>query len=285
MIMQLRKVIKEHQIDIVHSHLNPAGFYTTIALPKNIKQIHTLHTIYSADTQTRRVLLKLEKYILLKNKNTSLIFLSEFLKKDFLDHMHFKGKTFVLNNFIEDTFFKEVEKKENETFKIIAVGNLKPVKNYEYLFDIFEYLKNTPVSLQVYGEGDIEKYQTLIDKKKVNIKLMGQNLKMHDVLPMYDLFIMASKFEGYPISVMEAMASGVPCMLSNISSLKDMAGENAIYFDLGNAEATANTIKQIVEKKINIRDMANQAKLYAHKAERKFYIKKLLSIYDDITKT
>lgn len=281
-LLLLRKIVKQHQIDVVHTHLNPAGVYARMALPRNIKQVHTLHTVYSGNNLTRGSLLKLEKNILFKHPNTSLIFLSEFLKADFVKHINFTGKCFVLNNFIEDAFFRPIEKTKNDTFKIIAVGNLKPVKNYTYLFEIFKHLKDVPVSLDIYGEGETEKYQSVIDTEKLNINLMGLNPKVYQVLPGYDLFIMASKFEGYPISVLEAMASGVPCMLSDIAPLNDIAGENAIYFKLDNAEAAACLIKDIVNNKIDSNSLAIAGKMYSQRAQRKIYIEKLLSIYDDI---
>lgn len=281
-LLLLRKIIKENKIDIVHSHLNPAGFYTNLALPKGVKQVHTLHTIYSKNSSTRPTLLKLEKYILFKSKKVSLIFLSETLKKDFLTHINFKGRTFVLNNFIEDIFFTPSLKKENNEFKIIAVGNLNPVKNYLYLCEIFNHLKDTPVSLDIYGGGDIEKYQELIDKEKLSIKLMGLQTDIHNVLPQYDLFIMASKYEGYPVSVLEAMAMGLPCMLSDIESLRSTANKNAIYFSLDNAKAVADTIKKIADKKIDITSIAEKGKLSAQKARRKIYLEKLMVIYKDI---
>jgi len=281
-LKKIKKIIAENKVDIVHSHLNPAGFYTSLALPKNLKQVHTLHTMYSADTETRRVLLKLEKKILFKKKNVSLIFLSEILKDDFLEHIHFKGKTYILENFIEDAFFSPKPKKQNPFFKIVAVGNLKPQKNYQYLFEIFKHLKNIPADLEVYGYGDIEKYQSIIAKEGLNIKLMGQHTNIHEVLPQYDLFIMPSKFEGFPLSVIEAMASGVPCMLSDIKPLKNIAAGNAIYFTLDNPEIPASIIKSIVNKEINIDEMAKKAKIFAEKFRRKFYIEKLLHIYNDI---
>ena len=281
-LLRLRKIIKENKINIVHSHLNPAGFYTRVALSKRIKQVHTLHTTYSSNRTTRPFLLWLEKTILLKNKNVSLIFLSEYLKKDFFTKVNFKGKSFVLGNFIEDAFFNEVSKNENVHFKVVAVGNLNPQKNYLYLFEIFKHLKDLNISLDIYGGGNIEEYQAKIVSDNLNVKLMGQQHSIPFILPHYDLFIMPSKLEGYPMAVLEAMASGIPCMLSDIEALKNIAGDNAIYFSLSNAEKAAETIKDIANKNLCTVSLIKKGKELAQAAKRSFYLEKLLRIYKKI---
>lgn len=283
-LLRLREIVKKNKINIVHSHLNPAGFYTRLALPRRIKQVHTLHTTYSLNTSTRPFLLWLEKIILLKNKNVSLIFLSEYLKKDFFAKINFKGKSFVLGNFIEDVFFYEVAKNENVHFKVVAVGNLNPQKNYLYLFEIFKYLKDLNISLDIYGGGNIEEYQAKILRDNLNIQLMGQQHSIPHILPHYDLFIMPSNLEGYPIAVLEAMASGIPCMLSDIDALKNIAGDNAIYFPLSNAGKAAETIKEIANKNISTASFIKKGKQLAKAAKRSFYLEKLLRIYTKVTR-
>ncbi len=278
----LRKIVKDNKVDIVHSHLSPAGVYTRIALPKKTKQVHTLHSTYSANRTLPRILLQLEKSYFFTHKSVSLIFLSEVLKNDFLQVINFKGKTFILNNFIDNIFFNPSPKIETGSFKVVAVGNLNPPKNYRYLFEIFKFLKDTPVSLDIYGGGDIEKHQLMITENNLNIKLMGQQQNINEVLLQYDLFVMASTSEGSPISVMEAMASGLPCLLSDIDSLRNTSAGNAVYFSLNDARKAAGTIKAIVNKEVDIAAIAQKAKEYAEKFRRENYIEKLLTIYQSI---
>jgi glycosyltransferase involved in cell wall biosynthesis len=285
-LLKLRRIIKQHKINIVHSHLNPASFYTHLISPANVPQVHTVHTTYSMDTETSPFKRYLERQLYFKRKSCNVILLSTFTKEDFLKAIPFKGRAFVLNNFVPDIFFKS-EAKKNEgagpCLKLVAVGTLKKLKNFEYLLEVFKYLKNEEIYLDIYGDGDKTKYEDIIKLNGLKVRMMGYKEDLSDILPGYNLFIMPSKFEGFPLSLFEAMASGVPLLLSNIAPLKSIAGEHAIYLDLDNAEAVSTIIQSILNKKIDISSMAKNAKAYAEKTvKREIYINKLLAIYEEL---
>jgi glycosyltransferase involved in cell wall biosynthesis len=283
-LRKLRRIIKDKQIDIVHSHLNPAGFYTQLVCP--VPHVHTLHTIYSKNTETKPLKLFLEKELFFKKKKCNIILLSEFIKEDFLQTVPFKGKSFVLNNFVEDIFFKPTAKVYNGgsgSLKLIAVGRLSEVKNFEYLLEVFSHLKDTGIELDIYGGGNIKKYEQQIKKAGLKINMMGHNPHIGEVIGNYDLFIMPSKFEGYPLSLFEAMASGIPLMLSDIPPLKSIVKEYALYFSLHDAAGTAQTLRDIAAGSININNMAAKAQEFAGKTvKREMYIKNLLHIYEQL---
>ena len=287
LIRQLRKIIIDNKIDIIHTHLNPADFYVNLVRPKNIPQVHTLHIAYTTDLETRRSLKFLERNLFFNRQYCNLIFLSEFNRKDFLDNVKFKGRSFVVPNFVDDSFFMHQAKyftgSADSGLKLIAVGNFREQKNYLYLLDIFKLLKDQNIHLDIYGGGDMEKYRQVIDENQLSVTLKGQITNVNDVIAGYDLFIMSSTNEGFPLSVFEAMASGVPLMLSNIAPLRSIVQEHAIYFDLDNAEKTAETLVKIFKNQVDINNMAIQAKAYAEKnVKREMYIRRLLQIYTQI---
>ena len=285
-LMRLRKIIKENKVDIVHTHLNPAGTYTHLICPANIPQVHTLHTTYSMDTETRPVMRWLERQLYFTKKNCNVILLSDFTREDFIKTIPFKGKTFVLNNFVPDIYFENdtiTESSPGNRLRLIAVGTLKPLKNFEYLLEVFEHLKSEDIHLDIFGSGERSTYEKMVNEKGLKIRMMGYNENMATTLPGYDLFVMPSKFEGFPLVLFEAMASGIPLFLSDIAPLKSIVGEHAIYFDLDNAAATADTIRQLMHKKADMALMAQKAKQYAeHTVRRETYITGLLSIYGQL---
>ncbi len=290
LLKQLHNFIRINKIDIVHTHSPTADVYIRLVCPASIPVVHTMHTIYSmsidVDVEPQRLIIPIQKLLCFRRKNYNVICLSDFAKNDFVEATHFKGNTFVLNNFIANNFFGDSAKKyesRNAVLKLISIGNLGQRKNFEYLLEVFTYLTDQEVYLDIYGYGDKTKYEKIINAKKLKVRMMGGSDNIKNVLKDYDVFISSTKCEGFGLAIFEAMASGLPVMQSDIAPLKGLFKENAIYFDLNNAEATANKIKSIVNGEIDINDLAENGRQHANKVVRRdVYINKLLGIYNDI---
>ncbi|MFZ1785888.1 MAG: glycosyltransferase [Ferruginibacter sp.] len=283
---KLTRIIKENNIDIVHSHLNPAGWYTKLACPRGIPQVHTVHTTYSMDKETHPLKLWFEKQLYFKRRDAHIILLSDYTREDFLKALPFKGRSFVLHNFVADAFFEKTassyEAGRND-LRVVSAGRLNSGKNIDYLLNVFSHIKNEEIVLDWYGAGDKTAYEHFIKDNGLKIKLMGQQDNMAELLYTYDLFIMPSKFEGFPLSVFEAMAAGVPLMLSDIAPLKGIVNDNAIYFALNDPRSVADTLLNILEKKTDITAMATKAKAYAEQTvRRERYLHNLLEIYQQV---
>lgn len=285
LLLKIRRAIKTHKPDIIHTHLNPAGWYTVIAKPKNIPQVHTMHISYSDDTDTGKTRLFFERILLLKSKGANLITLSEILKKDLMASVEIKGKVFVLSNFIADEFFEPnpVTPVMNGVFKFVAVGNMRPQKNYSYLLDIFRQLKDYPVSVDVYGYGDHTTFSHIAKKEGLAVSFLGPVKNPKDVYWKYNGFIMPSKFEGFGLTVYEAMASGLPLFLSDLDAFKSLIKDNAVYFSLTDAGQAAATIKNTLSYNFDSKGIAARARMYAEETvKREMYIKNLLKIYEQV---
>ena len=126
------------------------------------------------------------------------------------------------NRFIVQKDATEIRKKygiEIGTQVFTNVGNLLPVKNQVFLVDIFyEYQKmNRQSVLLIAGEGpEREAIQRKISELNINNTiLLGRCDTVPELLSITDYFIMTSKYEGVPGAAIEALASGVPCYLSD----------------------------------------------------------------------
>ena len=250
-VLRLRKLLKINQIDILHSHLLWSSLIARLAKKKNVKLVYTLHNVMSFDAFQKN------KFSLLAEKATidrvdALVGVSSFVLKDYLKYVNFKGITHVLYNFIPSVFFElsttNERSQEDNLLRCVAVGNLKYQKNYDYLISVFSKLKGLPVSLDIYGDGpEREKIQKRIDDEKLSVRLMGLNNAMDRVLPTYDVFLQASHYEGYGIALVEAMAKGLLILISNIPVHKEIAGESALYFELGSDASLAKLLKKMIE--------------------------------------
>lgn len=141
-----------------------------------------------------------------------------------------KKNFFVLNNSIEISKFKYNEKLRTsyrlslnikESDKVfIHIGRLHASKNHTFLIDSFYdyYLTNKESHLFIVGDGSLRnKIESKIKFLKMddNIHMLGNREDVSELLNMADCFLFPSKWEGFPLTVVEAQASGLPCLVSN----------------------------------------------------------------------
>ncbi|MCD4818920.1 MAG: glycosyltransferase family 4 protein [Candidatus Cloacimonetes bacterium] len=104
----------------------------------------------------------------------------------------------------------------------ITVGSLIPRKNIETIIQGYNNSKFNNSMLLIAGDGfEREKLKKQIHNNK-SIILLGNVNNVNDYLKASDYFISASKAEGLPNTVLEAMACGLPCILSNIPAHKEI---------------------------------------------------------------
>jgi glycosyltransferase involved in cell wall biosynthesis len=256
-VWQLRRYIRKNNIEIVHSHLSLATLIARLACTSDVKLFTTIHSLPSKNYYAESRLAKwMEK--MTYRKHHHIIAICHEVFNDYNNCIGIKGPYTILYNYVEDVYYaKEYRKmKFNDTFRMVAVGNLKKAKNYPYLINAFKKMPKN-IHLDIYGSGPLEQsLQESIDKYKLNIRLCGVRDDIHNVLPQYDAFIMSSIFEGQPISLLEAMACGLPAILSDIPVLREVTNNNAIFYKLDDVTDLVDKIGAISRKEIDLDELA-----------------------------
>ncbi len=143
---------------------------------------------------------------------------------------------------------------------VLAVGTIQPRKNYERLIEAFSlFLKNNPelkhVELVIIGKKGWLFEPILEAPKKHGV---ASSVKFLDFVPDEELplfyasaqcFALPSLYEGFGLPVLEAMANACPVVISNVSSLPEIAGDAGIYVDPENAQSIADGIQTAVVEK------------------------------------
>ncbi|QDY44832.1 glycosyltransferase family 1 protein [Planococcus glaciei] len=140
-----------------------------------------------------------------------------------------KKKIYVLNNAIDTNKFlfstssreeKRLELQLENKFVIGHVGRMYPEKNHFFLIDIFDsiYKQNNNTVLLLIGDG---KLRSQLEKKVMELNLSenviftGIRNDIPELMQAMDLFLFPSLYEGLPVTLIEAQASGLPCVVSN----------------------------------------------------------------------
>jgi glycosyltransferase involved in cell wall biosynthesis len=93
---------------------------------------------------------------------------------------------------------------------------------------------------------------------------------------------MSSKNEGFGIAVIEAMACGLPTLLSDIPVMKEITSGNALFFKLKNPESLRELLKEILAGKHDLSELSQKGKILSKKYSKKDYLKNLFEIYEQL---
>lgn len=157
--------------------------------------------------------------------------------------------------------------------RFLSVGRLVPLKGFSILLEAFaDAIRAMPrARLCIVGEGPekdrLEAFAGRLDIKDL-VELRGEisHSKMLQTYREFDCFVMPSIFEGFSIVTLEAMASGLPLVLSDIPGLRDIVGDDAaLFFEAGNARDLAAKLLWAFENPDVMRAKAEKALSIARK--------------------
>ena len=235
-IFRFKRIIKHNRVDIVHSRLFWPTVLARIATPQKIPLITTVHTYVANSVEYKKKIIRWIEKVTYRFHKTIMLADSQGALDEYFSFLNLKPyKSISPYTFVDTRIFKDshpLKYKKGETFKIITVGRLTVQKNHIYLIEAFKYLKNSNFVIDIYGMGD--KYDELkqqIETTGVPINLKGRVSNIQELITQYHLFIMPSLYEGFSLAVLEAMAMGMPRMLSNAASFKEQCEDTAVYFD------------------------------------------------------
>lgn len=238
--------IMEGRYDIVHTHSSKAGFLGRLAsrLMGVRTVIHTPHCFcFEAQDMQRiekRFYFYIEKFAaLFCNK---IIAVSESQKQDIIKRgLVNPGKVITIENGIDTYRFTDngfdIEKKKQElgldngSIILGTVGVLNESKGHSYLIRAISEIINQgfDVKLIIAGEGILRReLETLSDQLGLNgrIKLLGFREDIPQILSLMDIFVFPSLWEGMSLALLEAMASGLPVISTEVHGTIDLIQDN-----------------------------------------------------------
>lgn len=165
-----------------------------------------------------------------------------------------KGKITQIYNPIDSNVSRSVQY-DSSSKKIISVGRLAPQKNFERLITIAaRILPNYPEwSWDIYGDGELkDSLQRLIDKQQLNrqIVLKGQVSDLYDRYSDYAFMVMTSRYEGFPMSLIEGAANRLPLISFDIPTGPNeiiLNGLNGYLVDASSDNDMIKKIRQLIE--------------------------------------
>lgn len=194
------------------------------------------------------------------NESDGVTSVSESLKKDTYDHFNVVKDIEVIPNFID---LKRFKKKKLDHFKkaicpndeklLVHTSNFRKVKRIEDAVRVFyDLLQEMPAKLLLVGDGPERiKIENLCRELGTceDIRFLGKQEAIEEVLSVCDLFLMPSEKESFGLAALEAMACEVPVLSSNTGGLPELNvnGYSGFLCDVGDLECMTKHAKIILD--------------------------------------
>jgi len=136
------------------------------------------------------------------------------------------------------------------------VARLSPEKNISYAIDLFKRLSNH--RLIVIGDGPLRNSlkEKIVKEKIDNVKLIGYKENVYEYYNLLDVFLLTSKFEGTPISIIEAMSYNLPIFTTDVGEIRaSLSYVEGIGYLTGELDEDAKMISDFkFDESINCRE-------------------------------
>lgn len=250
MYKKLRQLFTNEKPDIIHTHIHTTQYVFPIAKKLKIKVIHTVHSI--ADKEATKILRIFNKFFF-KRFYAVPVALSEIVKDSILTEYKLQPDSVpvVFNGIDLSKCRVKSDYSLSQTFKIVHVGSYQEVKNHIGLIDAFEqFHKNHPeAELHLIGDGQRRTViEQLVREKNLsdNVVFYGFQSSVHEFLNQMDIFTLPSIYEGIPMSIIEAMGTGLPIVATNVGGIPNMltSGESALLTSVDSSEI-ANAFEEL----------------------------------------
>jgi glycosyltransferase involved in cell wall biosynthesis len=256
-ILRLIKLINRYQPDIIHTHLFQPRFYTTVAHLFSKKSVLIAHKHNNVNIKKHNVFIFLEMLSIIFNQKV--IAISQSVKQSLIKYEFVPEKKIdVIYNGIEcHNFYENINKSKILNEKKIIIGTicrLERQKGLKYLLLAMKIIltKFPGAKLEIIGDGTLlNELQELSKKLGISNSVIFFG-KFTDVKPFYkrmDVFVLPSLYEGFGIVLLEAMASGVPVIASNVDGIKEVVQDeiNGILVLPKNPEAIAIALTRLIQ--------------------------------------
>ncbi len=273
-IYYIRKCIIENQYDIVHVHLFPAFYWTSLAskliLKNKPKFIMTEHSTHNR-RRDKKCLRHLEKFIY--SNYDKIISVSQQVQDNLISWI--KPKQSKLNKFIVienginvDKFKHALPYKKSEicsqftddTKLLCMVGRFSKQKDQSTLIKAMKKLPLN-VHLLLVGEGELKHQNEELTKELgVNnrVHFLGFRNDVERILKTCDIVVLSTNWEGLSLASIEGMASERPFLASRVQGIKKIVDGYGLLFEQGNVEQLSNLIKKILNDDKLYKEITNR---------------------------
>lgn len=300
---KLVDVISHEKIDLLHVHYAiPHAAVAYLAKKILLQQgryvpvVTTLHGTDITLVGTNKSFAPVVEFSI--NKSDGVTAVSDSLKKDTLSSFKIEKDIEVIHNFIDFDRFKKVNKDHFKKAiapdgeKILThTSNFRKVKRVGDVIQIFKRVyEKIPCKLLLIGDGpERDNLERLCREIGLcsEIRFLGKQDAVEELLAVSDLFIMPSSKESFGLAALEAMAVEVPVISSNIGGIPEVNihGKTGFLSDVGNVDEMSEYAIQLLRDEEQLKEFKVNALAQAQNFAIETILPKYEAYYEHILKT
>jgi glycosyltransferase involved in cell wall biosynthesis len=289
---RLDGVLKEYKPDVIHTHLHVLRYaLPSMLLMKRAAMVHTVHNLAEREIEPRGRLI--QRYAL--THGVKPVAVAEEVAASIERLYGIRGCQVISNGIPTDLYANpQTPRKEwraKEGFKdddilFVCVARFWPQKNHALLLKSFARgpAADPRAHLVLVGEGDLraeleEQARRLNVAGKVHF--LGLRSDIPDALRAMDAFVLSSDYEGNPLSVMEAMASGLPIVSTAAGGVPNLfeAGKEGFLTPPGDLHGLAKSMNTLLKYQ-GVREFMGAAT--ARRAKENFDVSNMVRAYEQV---
>lgn len=279
-VFNLFRLLHKLNPDVVNTHLNALLYVSVPILILPFKFYHTVHNI--AEKEQSNLYVRLLYKYLFRTKKVVPVAISKVVQNSIFKVYQLRSSPIILNGCVYPSLTNEYDsvkheidsyKKDCNTKIFITVARFSEQKNLKLLITSFNQLTalNSNVILLIIGDGDPNIKSELYNLSCSHILYLGNKSNVSDYLSNSDVFCLSSKWEGLPITILEAFSFGLPVISTPVGGIPELIthkitgllSENITVSSYFNCMETFLSFKSEELKLMNLNNKATYKKKYS----------------------
>ncbi len=227
MVPKLTKLMKTLRPDVVHTHLDVIKYAAAAARLAGVpKCVHTVHNVAEKEAEGR--VQKLINGAYFRLGWSVPVALSPEVKRTVSDFYGLAPESIpMVYNGVDLSRCIPKEDYETDRLKLVHVGRFNEQKNHTGLLWAFRQVADRipDARLHLLGEGELLEQTQALTKElglEENVRFLGSQSNIYPHLHEADIFLLPSLYEGMPMTIIEAMGTGLPIVAAKVGGVPDM---------------------------------------------------------------
>lgn len=292
--VRLFRLVRTLAPDAAHLHISGINYIFPLLPLLRLPSVYTVHNVAEHDLHARRSG-RLVQYLAFRWRLGGIqpVAISEQVRVSFRDLYGWGELPVIWNGIPVAEFAPSPERRacwrvqegfcDNDVL-IVCVAGFRPQKNLELLLRAFGSLDCKSVRLLLVGAGEQEaQLRALTQELNVSerVHFLGTRSDIPEILNACDLFALSSDWEGTPMAIMEAMASGLPIVSTAVGGVPELVqhGTAGLLTPKGDERALREALSQLAADAALRQRMGNAARRFA---VEHFDIRKTIEAYEQL---